>query len=106
MSWSSRRWLAPMSCISPPTPPSGRRQSVAACRQTTGICACASASQAAGRSLASWQTCAHQRRTPGVRQPVSPRAPENLILNYFVVAVAGIHKRPVGAYSGGPVAEK
>ena len=80
MSWSSRRWLAPMSCISPPTPPSGRRQSVAACRQTAGICACVSASQAAGRSLASWQTCAHQRRTPGVRQPVGPRAPENLIL--------------------------
>ena len=65
MSWSSRRWLAPMSCISPPTPPSARRQSVAACRQTGGICACASASQAGGRSLASWQTCAPPR-------PVSP----------------------------------
>ena len=100
MSWSSRRWLAPMSCISPPTPPSARRQSVAACRQTAGICARASASQAGGRSLASWQTCAHH---PGVRRPVGPRAPESLI---FVVAVAGIHKRPVGASAGGSVAVK
>ena len=94
MSWSSRRWLAPMSCISPPTPPSGRRQSVAACRQTAGICACASASQAGGRSLASWQTCAHH---PGVRQPVSPRAPENPI---SLAAVAGIRMRAVGASAG------
>ena len=90
MSWSSRRWLAPMSSISPPTPPSARRQSVAACRQTGGICACASASQAGGRSLASWQTCAPRR-------PVSPRAPENLI---SLAAVAGIHTRSMGASAG------